>query len=46
MLLWEADAFEYSFLKVARHDIRLRTEDVTDELAAFLRDGNLKAVRA
>ena len=45
MLLWEADAFEYSFLKVARHDIRLRTEDVTGELAAFLKDGDLKAVR-
>ena len=26
LLLWEADAFEYSFLKVARHDMRLRTD--------------------
>ena len=45
LLLWEADAFEYSFLKVARHDIRLRTEDVTDELSVFLKSGNLAAVR-
>ena len=33
--IWAAaDAFEYSFLKVARHDIRLRTEDVS-----FAKDG-------
>lgn len=45
LLMWEADAFEYSFLKVARHDMRLRTEDATDELSAFLKAGNLQAVR-
>lgn len=46
LLFHVTDSFEYSFLKLARHDIRQRTETVTAELMSHLASGNFGAVRA
>ena len=46
VLLWmQQDAFEESFLKLAKHDIRLLTQDATDELSALLENDDFEAVR-
>ena len=45
ILVVAAESFEGSFLKMARHDIRIQTEEAIGEFSAYLKAGNLKAVR-
>lgn len=45
MLFRVTDAFEYSFLKLAGHDIRQRTETVAAEAELYLKSGDLAVLR-